>query len=121
MSKKNIIQLPTTPSGGYPGELEALKEEHKKLYETFLPTLSSYQDMAKRALELQISIFKLRLAQAFPEARQESRSLVTTITAREMLPNMEKLIAEIERQGIKIEQITYDPRTFSFLLFSNGN
>jgi hypothetical protein len=114
-------KLSVLPDATTRDELTILQEEHRQLYEKFLPTLNEYQDMAKRALELQISIFKLRLERAFPKASNSTRGHVLTISAREMLPNLEKLLAEVERQGVKVDHINYDPRTFSFSLFSNDS
>lgn len=115
---KNIVALP--PPDRHLDRLSELIAEHRKLYEAFLPTLNTYQDMAKRALELQVEIFNHRFAQAFPEAAATSRSLVTSITARETPQHLEKLLAEFERQDIKITEIVYDPRTFVFHLFSSN-
>ncbi len=100
-------------------KLEDLEREHKELYEQFLPTLEQYQSLAKRALELQIEIFKRRLCLAVcPEIKE--RHLVTQVSARLTPAQLERVIAELEKNEVRISEIVYDTRTFEFYLFTHA-
>ena len=99
--------------------LEELQTEHRELYKQFLPTLTQYQDMAKRALELQIAIFDKRLRQAFPTAPFSEQGLILKISAREKPSRLEELLTELAKTEIKVSSIIYDPRTFEFYLYGN--
>lgn len=103
-----------------PSRLEQAREEHRQLYKEFLPTLDRYQEMAAKALKLQVEIFNGTLTTAFPTAELRHRDLVTTISAREMPSKLEKILAEVERLNVKITAICYDARTFTFWLFSDA-
>jgi hypothetical protein len=98
--------------------LERLEAEHKALYEAFLPTLSQYQDMARKALELQIGIFAGRLGQDL-EVEIKHRSLVTKISARETPAHLARLLGELTKAGIKVTEVIYDARTFDFYLYAD--
>lgn len=99
--------------------LEQLEQEHKGLYEKFLPTLSEYQTMAARCLELQIEIFRLRLRKEFSSAGViPKRELVISVTARDNPKVLDQIVAKIRENKIDITAVVYDPRTFTFHLFS---
>jgi hypothetical protein len=98
--------------------LTELQDQYRQLYSEFLPTINHYSEMAKRALDLQIEIARLRLQEAFPQAKHHKENIVTTFTAREKPDAIEKVIAEIQKQGITISSVAYDTRTFTYVLFS---
>lgn len=116
MSKPKIPQKPI-----YADRLTEAKEQRRELYKELLPTLDHYQEMATKALNLQVEICKLEFASAFPDAEYRDLDLVTSINARLSPTQVEKLQEEVKRSGVKIDTIIYDSRTFTFLFFSRGN
>lgn len=99
--------------------LEELMAEHTALYKEFLPTLDKYSDMAKRALELQIEIFKLRLTQAQPAAEFLSLAPIATISARETPAKLGQLLDALAKKEVAVKTIIYDPINFAFHLYGN--
>lgn len=97
--------------------LAQLEAEHAALYREFLPTLTQYQDMAAKALELQIGIAKGRFIQAFPKARHEQAALIATFSARETPAKLAVLLDALAEKKIEVGQIVYDPRNFAFHLY----
>lgn len=112
---KNIVSLHKSDD-----ELKKLTEQHAELYAKFLPTLESYQDMAKRALDLQVKIFGLRLAQLLPDADFQELSLIAAIRAAETPANFDKMLAKLVAEKITVVSIVYDPRTFTYMLFGKS-
>jgi len=100
--------------------LKELTGAHKKLYEEFFPTLSRYQEMAKRALDMQIEMFHLRFAGALPDAQTLNAPLIVTISAREMPSKLDALLAALAKDQIAVGTIVYDPKTFAFHLYGKA-
>lgn len=110
------MKLPKKPS------LSNLLEQHAELYREFLPTLTHYQEIAKKALDLQIEITRMRLRETFPDAEYTEAALVTTISAREKPAALPVLLDALAKQKIEVGHIVYDPRTFAFHIYdTNGN
>jgi len=97
--------------------LQELEDDHHKLYQAFLPTLEHYQEMAKKALDLQTAIFIERVFRDLDCVVKE-RHLVIAVSARETPAKFKQVMEEIKKNQVKVTEVIYDPRTFNFLLFA---
>src|ERR1700745_84699 len=94
-----------------------LLAQHAQIYRELVPTLDKYQDMAKRALELQVQICDARFSQAFPDAAFEAAPLIITLSARETPAKVDGILAELSKKKITVTQVIFDPQTFSYHLY----
>lgn len=91
--------------------------EHATLYREFLPTLSAYGEMAKRALELQIKICEERFKEAYPEAVFATAPLIAQFSARETPAKLGTVLAALEEKQIEVARVSYDPQSFTYSLY----
>lgn len=97
--------------------IEKLMEEHASIYKEFLPTLKTYQQMASKAVDLQVKIFDARLRETFPEAEFNGAPLIVSLSARETPAKLNAILAELAKKQIKAERVIFDPQNLSFNLY----
>lgn len=102
--------------------LESLEDAHQELYTEFQRDhMPRYTEIAKKLLDLQIEIFKRKLTDLLDKHRPSfiiELTLICTISARETVAALAQVLARIEKEQIKVAQVIYDPRTFTFHIYS---
>lgn len=98
-------------------KITELLKEHAEVYREFLPTLDQYQAMAKRALELQIRIYDLKMREAWPGATFLTAPLIASVSARETPAKVNGLLNKIAESKINVVKVIFDPSANAFNLY----
>jgi len=96
--------------------LEELQKRRAEIYEKFMPTLRSYNQLASEALALQIEIYRRNLAHAFPEAAQEETPRVVTFPAKESPDAFKNVLDSLAE--VAVERVIFDPVRAEFHVFA---
>ncbi len=99
--------------------IEQLKKRHAEIYAQFKPTLNSYMEMAREALDIQDKILAATLREAFPDAGHPDYNLVVTLESRHELDKLEEVIAKIKADNsLKITRVIHDTVQSKFHIFA---
>lgn len=96
---------------------DTLQKRHKAIYDEFLPTLNTYTKMASEILEIQVELFRMQLAEAFPGTTIEELPRVAAICARLAPAQFSVGIESLLKQKVKPSRIIYDPIKHDFIVF----
>jgi hypothetical protein len=96
-----------------------LTSQHESLLRELRPTLVRYAELGGQAVDLQKRIFVARLRGLFPDVVVEEQPRVTTISATESLPSLQRSLEALRENNITPTRVVFDPVRNEYHVFTN--